>query len=265
MINMRRIILFRFHKNPRVCKNRLDILKKLNPDVEIFGYIENKNKYKKFKRSLDPYLENVYFIKEKNSYWFWKNGDLATRIWYKNFGINLNFDMLHIIEWDLLLLKSLDELYEKIPKDAIGLTALTPLSKVEDRWSWTTKKDHLAEWKKLLKFVKKEFNYSKKNYASLGPGVCLPKAFLEKFSSVNVPALSNDELRLPLFGRVFDFRLYDTGFYRKWFNDNEKKFFNCMDKEIEMSKIKKELSKPLGRRAFHPFRKIFDIKLLDKK
>jgi len=261
---MKRIILFRFHKNPIACENRLKLLKKLNPSIKIFGYFEEEKKYKKFKQRLNPYLEDVFFINGKSSNWFWKNSDIAVRMWYKYFGRKLNFDMLHLVEWDLLFLDSLENLYKRIPKNGIGLTALILLSKVEKRWSWTAEEPHKTEWEKLLALVKKEFNYTEVNYASLGPGVCLPKKFLEKFINIKVPELSNDELRLPLFGRILGFELYDTGFYRRWFDKKEKQFFHCgSSQEIYLSTIKKELAKPSGRRAFHPFRKVFNLKLLD--
>jgi len=261
---MKRIILFRFHKNLKVCENRLNLLKRLNPNAKIFGYIEEEKRHSSLIQKLSPLFENMYFIKGKKSKWFWKNGDLALRIWYKNFGNNLNFDVLHIVEWDLLLLDSLNNIYKRIPKNGMGLSGLTLLSNVEKRWDWMIEEPSKIQWKKLLLFIKNNFNYEGKNFASLGPGTCLPKKFLEKYSNIYVPELCHDELRLPLFGQVLGFKLYDTGFYRKWFNKKEKKFFNCIDLEIKLSIIKNELVKSSGRRVFHPFRKILDTKILDK-
>ncbi len=260
---MKRIILFRFHRNPTVCKNRLEILKKINPGIKIFGLFDYKRKYKKF-RKLDNYFENVYFIEDKTNKWFWKNGDLALRMWYKGFGKNISFDMLHVIEWDLLILDSLDNVYGKIPKNGMGLTALRDLKGIEKRWTWTSKEPSKSQWKKLLQFVKKEFKYDKTPYGSLGPGACLPKKFLKRYANVEVPELCNDELRLPLFGQVFGFKLYNTSFYSKrWFDRRQFKYFNCRGLEVELSTITNELKKPSGRRVFHPFRKKLSLKLLD--
>ena len=180
---MRRIILFRFHKNLPLCKNRLKLLKRYNPHIKIFGLFGGNSKsYKLAKKKLKPYIENIYFIKEKDKDWKWKNSDLAIKLWYNDFGRELSFDILHIIEWDLLLFNSLDKVYRHIPKNGIGLTGLISLKKVEKKWSWTSKEPEKTEWKNLLNFVKQKFNYKKNPYASLGPGLCLPKNFLKKYS-----------------------------------------------------------------------------------
>ena len=70
-----------------------------------------------------------------------------------------------------------------------------------------------------------------------------------------IPELGNDELRLPLFARIFGFPLADTRFYRKWFDADEKRFFNCIGRGIDPGTILSELMKPDGRRVFHPYRK----------
>lgn len=254
---MKRIILFRYHKKPLICRNRLLQLKKLNPTVKIFGlYGGEEINFPKYKKALEPFLEHNYCLKNKTKDWRWRNGDLGIRLWYKAVGNKINFEMLHFIEWDLLLVDSLDKIYKKIPKNCVGLTALTPLKNVESRWNWTSKEPMKSEWLKLLKYVKKRFKYSKQPYASLGPGSCLPKKFLDKYSSINVPELCHDELRLPLFGQIFDFKLIDTGFHKKWFDEEQNKKFTCGGGyKIILKTVKEELKKKNGARAFHPYRK----------
>ncbi len=258
---MERIVLFRFHKNPSVCENRLKILKAFNPDVRIFGYFDSRERFSHFKKT-ERLLESVHFIEGKSPEWFWKNGDLAMRSWYGKIGKDLKFDVLNVVEWDLLMLDSLDIIYRNIPKNGIGLTGIVPLSSVERRWDWTCESPSKEEWMKLLEHARKRFYYKKKPFASLGPGLCVPKRFLDAYYRADVPELCHDELRVPLFGQTLGFKLYDTGFYRKWFDDKEHRLFNCLGKEISILDIKKELSKKNGRRVFHPFRKRFDIELI---
>lgn len=257
---MKRIILFRFHKNLRVCKNRLELLKKFNPNISIYGLYGGKiSDYKQFKTKLSPYLKNICCIKNRSKDWKWKNSDLAINLWYKKIGNSVPFDMLHIIEWDLLLLDALDKIYKKIPKNGIGLTALTLLQNVENKWSWTSNDPEKSEWSNLLNFAKKKFDYRQKPFASLGPGACLPKSFIEKYRSLEFPEICHDELRLPLFGQILKYKLYDTEFCKNWFDAKDEKIFNCMGKNIGSAAIKKEFDKPTGRRVFHPYRKIFEI------
>jgi hypothetical protein len=45
---MKRIILFRFHERAEVCRNRLDLLKRHNPEAAIYGlYGGNESSYPK--------------------------------------------------------------------------------------------------------------------------------------------------------------------------------------------------------------------------
>lgn len=260
---MKRIILFRFHKHPLICKNRLKILKKLNPKIPIYGlYGGDKKDFKKYEQILNKYLVNIYQIKGKSSFWKWKNSDFAIGKWYREIGKSVTFDMVYIIEWDLLLLSSINNIYRNIPVNSVGVTGLTELKNIEKKWLWTSKNPYKKERIKLLEFVKINFDYNKLSYASLGPGVCLPKNFLEKYSSIDVPDYCNDELRIPLFAQIFGFKLYDTGFYKSWFDVENEKTFNCMNKNIKTSIIEKELKNSKGVRVFHPYKKIFDKNLI---
>jgi hypothetical protein len=57
---MKRIILFRYHANPLVCVDRLELLKKNNPDIPIYGiYGGIEEEFQLFKVKLKPYLEAV--------------------------------------------------------------------------------------------------------------------------------------------------------------------------------------------------------------
>jgi len=67
---------------------------------------------------------------------------------------------------------------------------------------------------------------------------------------------------MPLFSQILGFKLYDTGFYR-WFDKDEEKFFNIEIEEIKSNIIKRELSKPSGRRVFHPYRRVFSQSMVD--
>ena len=140
----------------------------------------------------------------------------------------------------------------------MGLTALTPLKNIAHGWNWVSKEPAKSEWLKLLKYVKKHFKYNKEPYASLGPGSCLPKKFLDKYSAIHVPALSHDESRLPLFSQILGFKLIDTGFHKKWFDKEQNKKFDCGNPEISLKIIKEELKKKNGARAFHPYRKKYN-------
>jgi hypothetical protein len=264
---MKRIIVFRFHAHPTLCENRLRCIKQFNPSVEIYGLFGGAEKdYRKFHKKLMPYLVHCYCIKNKTKRWKWKHGDLALRRWYTDFGNTLSFDMLHLIEWDLLLMDSLDSIYRGIPGNGIGLTSLVPLQEVASRWIWTAEEPHKGELANLLAWVHDRFDYSQQPYGSQGPGLCLPKQFLEAYCNIEIPELCNDEVRVPLFGQILGFEMYDTHFCDDWFARVARQTFHCQTQiypAISLSTIRRELAESSGKRVFHPFRGIVILDCAD--
>lgn len=257
----RRIILFRFDRNPLVCRSRVTLLRKLNPGVPIYGLFGGDRGYKQVAFRLGGKsvlgLDAFYWSGQRGP-WNWKNGDLMAAAWHRDVGYRVAFDVAHLIEWDLLLLDSLDRVYQSIPEGAVGLTALTPLSAIEDDWIWTQRPDNRRQWKELLAYAREKWAYDQAPYACLGPGPCLPKAFLARYAAIDPPDLGNDELRLPLFAQILDFPIFDTGLRRTWYSREEDRFLNSTSVSIDPDVIMEEWAKPDGRRAFHPVRGMFE-------
>src|SRR5437773_9964385 len=122
---MKRLVLFRFHQNRVVCQNRLDLIKRYNPAVEIHGlYGGDESIYPSVRRAIGNEFSSLFCLRGKTAHWKWLNGDLALREWYQAVGRRLAFDVLHLVEWDLVLLDSLDNIYGLVPADAAGITGL---------------------------------------------------------------------------------------------------------------------------------------------
>lgn len=252
---MKRIIVFRFHKLPEICLERLNLLKQLNPSVEIFGLFGGESDdAPQMQAILTPLLENIFSIAEYAPAWKWRFSDLALYQWFANVGMHVNFDVAHLIEWDLLLCKPLDNLYAHIASDSLGLTAVRRVEAVETNYALTTMEPFSLEWKKLLKWAEMNHGYSDQPLACLGPGYCVPRRFLEAYSSLEMPEISIDELRIPLAAQLLGMAVEDTRLCRDWFVEEELKIFNTKKKEVAVSVVNLELRKPKGRRAFHPFR-----------
>jgi hypothetical protein len=256
---VRRIVLFRFHQNQAVCRNRLDLLRRHNPGTPLYGlYGGDETLFPRVAQSIGQEFSHLYCLSGKTAAWKWLHGDLAVREWHRAVGRELEFDMLHVVEWDLLLLDSLDRLYGGVLRSGIGVTALVPLRQIADRWGWTQTPRWVAQWEKLLAYSRAKFGHAAEPQASLGPGLCLPKEFLDLYANCDVPPLCHDEVRLPLFAQNLGFKLYDTNFYRGWFDEQEEAYFNCTNKEIGLGVIRAELGDPAGRRAFHPYRQVYE-------
>ncbi|MEI6498855.1 MAG: hypothetical protein WCO23_02745 [bacterium] len=263
----KRIVLFRFHNNFAVCKNKLEIIKYYNPNIEIYGLFGGETiDLPKAKRALGKLFVNIYQVPVTDAEWKWQNGDLSLVDWYREVGEGIDFDILHLIEWDLLELGSFDEIYKHIPADGVGLTGLTPMSHIP-KWRWIDKEPWKSQWAELLAHVGNKYNYKGIVHGCLGPGNVFPRAFVEAYSKLEVPTLCHEEIRFPLFAQVLGFKLYDNGFFRDWHNHTDDLFFSCAHdkKEIERSDMDLEMLKITGRRVFHPCIKIFSFELPEAK
>ena len=203
---MKRIIIFRFSEHLPECVNRIEHLIWLNPGLPLYGIYGGSDKdVLMYKSVTEKYFEDLYIVSDRSKHWKWKNFDIILQDWYIKTGRDIDFDMAHIIEWDLLLLEGIKELYRYIPNGYLGLTGIVPIKEIEDKWYWTSDIIRRQEWLNLMAILKERYAYNCMPYATFGPGTCLPKAFLEKYSELDIPELCNDEIRIPLFAQILDF------------------------------------------------------------
>ena len=249
--------MFRFDRDPLVCRGRVQLLRALNPGVPICGVFGGDRGYKRALLRLAGTsvlrLDGLY-CSPRGAEWNWKNGDLVLADWYREAGHRIDFEVAHLVEWDLLLLDSLANVYAQVPKGAVGLTCVTPLSLVEHDWEWLRHEEGRRQWEELLRHAQGEWSYADVPQACLGVGPCFPRAFLAQYSVIDATELCHDELRLPLFAQILGFPIAETGFRSHWFDRGDDRFFNVGGPEIDPGAIATELSLPTGRRAFHPYR-----------
>lgn len=252
---MERIILFRFHTSLDVCINRLQLLRRLNPRTRIIGlWGGERGGFPQAQTLLAPYLEYVWEIPVESPEWKWKNGDLSLLMWYRAEGKHLQFDMLHLVEWDLLILASLDKVYGDAGKHGVALTALTPLERIQHHWAWTALEPYATQWHQLRNHVQDMYGWSGPHLACQGPANALSKTFLDRYALEEVPDLVNEELRIPLYAQALGFEVTALPhIYREIKDPKEMKFFNCEKQRIKTRTIRQEMIKPWGRRVFHPY------------
>lgn len=263
---MKRAVLFRFHKSFDVCQNRIEQLRRFNPDIVVLplygGSKDDLGQAENFCQKLG--LKPFYEVKSEDPNWKWKNGDVQIQQWFADVGRHLKFDFLHLIEWDVLLFESLENLYGQLPNGVV-LTGLCPLKDVQDKWSWLVDKPSRSEWLRLMAMIKEKYGYDQEPYACLFPAGAFSRSFLDGLSEIEIPNLVNDEVRLPLWAQILGEPLHDTGFYPEWFSPKVYSYFNCRGLEIDESLIREELAKGPGRRVFHPFTQIFAVEPFARK
>ena len=253
---MKRIILFRFHGSLDVCASRLDLLHRLNPRTRMIGLWGGScTGLEEARQRLSSRLESIWDIPVKSPLWRWQHADLSLLTWYRSEGRDIPFEVLHVVEWDLLLLASLDRIYGKKGRTGVALTGLTPLPRVPQDWYWTSVQPYATQWQQLQEHVRDRHGWHGPNFACQGPACVLSKAFLERYSHEDIPELVNEELRIPLYALALGFKV--TGLpriYREIMHPRDMEFFNCEKQPIQECAIRRELRKPWGRRVFHPYR-----------
>ena len=250
---MKRIVLFRFHHQFAVCKNHLEILRHFNPGVKIYGLYGGSEDH--FQKAKKLQLDHIWRIPLDDWAWKWKHGDLCARWWFKEAGKKFKFDMVHVVEWDLLLLDTLENLFGHI-RSGVALTDLGPLSRL-DRSGWWTGDGRQGrwEWKQLKKHVEKKYDWESKPLWGIFPGTSFSREFLERYAEEEPFSCCNDEVRVPLFAQAFGMKVGDTKLGNR--------FFNSMKKVITPKVVYENYKK--GVKSFHPVRETLSLKDLHIK
>ena len=249
------IILYRYHKDFELVLQRIKLTKLIDPEIRVYGIFGGEySKFNEAENYFSDYFENNYLIKVEDGTWKWLHADITYQMWYNDVGKDIDFDFVAVMEWDLLYLEKIENLFPSIKENEIHVSGLIPLKKISKCWYWTKLENH----KKYLTFknqVEELYDKIPTEYAILGPGLCMPKSFLNDLSKIKLmDAYITDELKIPIWSQILGYNLVSNNFYRNWFSFFELKNFNANTINIDLKTIEKQLSKNNGRRAFHPFR-----------
>ena len=281
---MKLAILFWFYKEPEVCKNRLEILRQHNPKTLIYGLYGGKpEEAGEFELMLAPYLNDFYaFTKDKDSLWKWLQGDLLLTHWYRERGKDLDWDTVLIVQWDMLVFGAVDQLFSMLQKNQILLSGLRPIAEVEHEWSWVSPKvlDRRQQYLEFLEHIRQTYHYNQDPLGCLFIVVCLPRIFLDRYSSIEQPELGFLEYRIPMYAQIFGIPFCETHPFHAWWVDVDPIFqvtnplkralnalhlklnpnpLNPARRDISLIPIYRHLSRKTGSRIFHPYQLIFPI------
>ena len=258
-LGLKRIILFRFHDQYDVCINRIEYLRRFNPSSPVFGlYGGSASAFEEAGRALSGHLDGIWRIPVEAPKWKWRHGDISLALWYREVGRHIPFDMLHLAEWDLLLLGNLEDIYGRAGTEGVALVGLTPLARIQHKWHWTTKEPLATEWRQLQAHVERRYGWKGPYLACQGPGNAFSREFLERYAQEELPELVHEELRIPLYAQAWGFKVDPLPrIYREIQDPAEMTFFNCERRLIKEQVIRRQLATPMGRRVFHPYREVF--------
>lgn len=264
---MKLAVLFWFYKDVEVCKNRLQILRKYNPDIQIFGlYGGDVAKADFFEKNLSPYLTDFFcFTGNQHPGWKWVNGDLMINHWFLERGNELEWDTITIIQADMVAIGSMPKLFEGLKKDEILLSSVRLVKEVEAWWYWVKGRRELYD--NFYKYMVKEMGYDAEPVCCQYVIVCLPKSFLSKYSKIENPELGFIEYRVPMYAQLFKtpFKIMDK--FNCWWGDDPamaqvpqyKKVLIADKVQIPLWVILWNLVRKKGSRIFHPYDYLFPL------
>ncbi|MBF2028652.1 MAG: hypothetical protein IGS48_18120 [Oscillatoriales cyanobacterium C42_A2020_001] len=279
---MKLAILFWFYKEPEVCKNRLELLRRHNPTVPIYGlYGGDPAVADQYQSCLGQYLDDFYvFREEKDALWKWLQGDLMITHWYRERGKYLDWDTIAIAQWDMLMFGAIEQLFPTLKPDQILLSGLRPIKEVENDWEWVSPKvpERRQRYLEFLEYVTQIYDYKNDPLGCLFIVVCFPKVFLEQYSAIAEPELGFIEYRIPIYAQIFGVPFCQDHGFNAWWVDVDPVFqvknplqravnslrlkldpnpLNPAKREISLIPIYRHLSTKIGARIFHPYEHVF--------
>ncbi len=263
---MRLAILFWFYKDIPVCENRLKLLRKYNPDVPIYGLyggsIADGNLYSS---ALSKYLDDFYvFDHQKDAYWKWLNGDLMITEWFSARGVNLPWDTIVVVQWDMLVLGSLRQIFAMLKEDELLISGLRPVEEVP-QWYWVSEDEPQRRemYLEFLEYVQDKYNFRESPLCSLFVVACLPRKFLMQYSEIENKELGFFEYRIPIYAQIFKTPICMEHPFRIWWDGVEpfrrSSTLNAAGGAIPLLLIYLNLLFPVGARVFHPYHNVFPI------
>lgn len=260
-------VLFWFYKDVEVCVNRLQILRRFNPTIKIFGfYGGDLGKENLFNSKLSPFLDDFYAFKEiKTHHWKWINGDLMINSWFEKRGVNLNWDSITLIQADMVFIGNIKEKFKGLERNEILLSSIREIKEVQEWWYWV--KDRKDLYQEFYQYMVNNLGYKHEPLCCQYVIVCLPRVFLENYSQVENPELGFIEYRVPMYAQLFGIPFNENLKFECWWRDDpsakktlvQNRVLTGDKMQIPLWVIIYNLVRKNGARIFHPFDPIFPL------
>lgn len=260
-------ILFFFYQDAEVCEDRLQLLRKLNPDTPLFGlYGGSAGERAGMTARLAPRLDDLYvFDQDREPYWKWRNGDQLIAAWHRDRGHRLAWDTIVVVQWDMLVLEPIASLFGMVGEGQMLMSGLRPLAEVEDWWGWAKRKSkHRAELDQFMGYAADTFDYRGPALCALFIVVCLPRAFLDRYVAAGVTELGFLEYKIPTLAQAFGIPFCREHPFTPWWDTDPRtrnaeprlRVLNALNEDIDPGVVRAELERPGGQRIFHPYRSL---------
>jgi hypothetical protein len=235
-------LLYVFYGSPRTCANRLKIYRELNPGLLLFGICTDGANPESRYQECREVLDDLWILTDSNPKWCWHNLDKVVCRWFLERGHELEFSKILVVDWDVLLLESVDRW--------IGQAGPNEVKFIDIRENPGPEKNH---WTSLPEFEDYKAFCTRANYKRNGlfSGIlfayaCSKECF-PRFAQAVVDAAGYCEYRMP--SLMFNAGL-DLGNFEKPANWHA--FANVNGISIPGAVIRSEHNRAGGFQMFHP-------------
>jgi len=272
---MKLALLFWFYKDLDVCENRLQLLRKFNPDTPIYGLFGGTlDDAAAFEKRLGTYLNDFYiFTEDRPKEWKWYHGDQMVTHWFRERGRQLAWDTIFIAQWDMLVFGDVRQRFASLNKDEILLSGLRPIREVESWWWYLRPESQDREnYLAFLKHVKENYQYNCEPQCCQFIVACLPRRFLESYSEISQAELGFLEYKIPIYAQIFGIPFCTNHPYQPWWADDPTtrntpvlgRALNADVENVSLRSIAANLLRPRGARIFHPVFQAYPLHLLQR-
>lgn len=262
LADMKLAVVFWFYKEVEVCRNRLQWLKKTNPDLAIFGLFGgDQQQAVLFQQELGEYLDDFYVAPMTDANWKWLHGDLVLLDWYEQRGQSLEWDSVVVVQWDLLVFAPITKLLPNLQKDQLFLSGYKVLDpQTEQTWDWTMPgKPERVTFERFMECVRDTYHFTGQPTCCLFIFVVWPRVFFKRYAQFAEKELGMLEYKIPILASLFGLSVYDRDLGVAWGDVAAGYPLNAFPQEIEEQYIKSEIAKPNGWRLFHPYFKEWQL------
>ncbi len=260
-------VLFWFYKDLPVCRNRLDLLRRDNPDTPIYGlYGGDPADAEQFRAALAPQLDDFWaFAQPVSSKWKWLNGDLMIAAWFAARGADLSFEHVFVVQWDMLVLGAVDRLVRPLAPDEVLLSAALPVAAVEQNWVWV-RGGHEAEYRAFVANIQAKYG-PVEPMSCVFVVACLPRRLLAAYAELPEPEVGYVEYRLPTLAVANGMRIVEDERFAAWRPADgsagratrRQRFLNGSRRSVLLPNVLVEAVRPDGARVFHPYHGLFPM------